>query len=135
MKIDVLLVTYNQEQYVKQAIDGILMQQLNKGVTMRIVVADDALMPNALELENRIHIANAKVSIVYSKVYYCDIDYTIRAYGKLPIIKNGETYLNHRSHGHMNFASYKNEFYHKTAGINPNLKAAVDQDLYFLSRK
>lgn len=39
--IDILLTTYNQSQYIRQALDGIMMQRLNEDVQMRIIVADD----------------------------------------------------------------------------------------------
>ena len=41
IKIDILLVTYNQEQFIRQALDSILMQRLNDDVRLRIIVADD----------------------------------------------------------------------------------------------
>lgn len=46
MIVDVILITYNQEQYIKQSIDSILMQQLSEDVTMRIIVADDCSTDN-----------------------------------------------------------------------------------------
>lgn len=39
--LDILLVTYNQEQYIQQALDGILMQRVNPDVNLRIIIADD----------------------------------------------------------------------------------------------
>ena len=92
---------------------------------------DDALTENALELETKIHVKHIEVSVVYSKVYFCDSKYNVVLEGKLPTFKEGETYFDHRTHGAMNFASYKTSYYRKTEGINPNLKAGVDQDLYF----
>lgn len=50
MKIDVILITYNQEKYIKQAIEGILMQQLGKDVTKRIIVADDCSTDHTYEM-------------------------------------------------------------------------------------
>lgn len=48
MSIDILLVTYNQEQYIQQALDGILMQRVNPDVKIRIIVADDCSKDNTL---------------------------------------------------------------------------------------
>ncbi len=39
--IDVILITYNQEQYIRQALDGIIMQKVDSGVSVRVIVADD----------------------------------------------------------------------------------------------
>lgn len=39
--IDILLITYNQEQYTRQAIEGILMQRVSSDYIIRIIVADD----------------------------------------------------------------------------------------------
>lgn len=50
MSIDILLVIYNQEQYIQQALDGILMQRVNPDVKIRIIVADDCSTDNTLHL-------------------------------------------------------------------------------------
>jgi glycosyltransferase involved in cell wall biosynthesis len=92
---------------------------------------DDAITENALELEAKIHIEHPEVAIVYSKVLYCDADFNVFEEGFLPNLTKGQTYFDYRCHGAMNFASYKNALYKLTDGINPNLRAAVDQDLYF----
>lgn len=69
--LDILLVTYNQEQYIQQALDGILMQRVNPDVQVRIVVADDCSTDNTLKLikeslgtETKIASGN-KVEVVY----------------------------------------------------------------------
>ena len=92
---------------------------------------DDALIENALELEVNIHVEHPDVSIIYSKPLFCDGEYNVINYGQLPSFMPGETYLDHRKHGPMNFASYKTSCYKQTDGINAKLKAGVDQDLYF----
>ena len=50
MKIDVILITYNQTQYILQALEGIMMQRLNDDVKMRIVVADDCSTDGTLDI-------------------------------------------------------------------------------------
>ena len=105
--------------------------ELANGELCGFLDPDDALTENALELEAKIHVEHPSVSIVYSKVLFCDEEFNIYDKGCLPCFKKGETYFDHRFHGAMNFASYKNELYKKTVGINSNLKAGVDQDLYF----
>ena len=105
--------------------------ELANGEICGFLDPDDALMPNSLELEAQIHVAHPEVAIIYSKPLYCDTDFKVFAYGAVPVFKKGETYLDHRTHGALNFASYKKRYYDMTEGINPKLRAGVDQDLYF----
>lgn len=42
MKLDIVLITYNQAQYIAQALDGVMMQRVNPDVDVRVIVADDA---------------------------------------------------------------------------------------------
>ena len=42
MQLDILLITYNQAQYIAQALDGLIMQRVNPDVEVRVIVADDA---------------------------------------------------------------------------------------------
>ena len=105
--------------------------ELANGEICGFLDPDDALTENALDLEAKIHVEYPEVSVVYSKVYFCDTNFNVILEGKLPTFRDGETYFDHRTHGAMNFASYKRSCYQKTVGINPDLKAGVDQDLYF----
>lgn len=106
--------------------------ELAQGEICGFLDPDDALLPKALELEVGIHMENPNVAIVYSKPYHCDDKYNILGYGELPKFMQGDTYLEHRMHeGPLHFSSYKNSYYKMTEGINPQLKAGVDQDLYF----
>lgn len=41
MKVDVLIICYNQEQYIRQALESVLMQRVAEDVAVRIIVADD----------------------------------------------------------------------------------------------
>ena len=51
--IDILLVAYNQEKYIRQALDGIFIQRLENDIKMRIIVADDASRDNTLAIIKR----------------------------------------------------------------------------------
>lgn len=93
--------------------------------------ADDVLLPEALLLMVGVHYHNPEVSIVYSRCYFCDENYNIVGENKLLVLNDGETYFDYRWYGALNFASYKKEYYLKTEGISPRIKAGVDQDLYF----
>lgn len=50
MTIDVILVTYNQQNYVSAAVDSILEQELPDGAQMRIVVADDCSTDGTVDI-------------------------------------------------------------------------------------
>lgn len=50
MKVDVILITYNQEQYINQAIESILMQCVNDDIQVRVIIADDCSMDNTLDI-------------------------------------------------------------------------------------
>lgn len=50
MKIDIILITYNQEQYIAQAVESILMQRVNDDVQVRVIIADDCSKDKTLEI-------------------------------------------------------------------------------------
>ena len=50
MKLDIILITYNQEQYIAQAVESILMQRVNDDVLVRVIVADDCSKDKTLEI-------------------------------------------------------------------------------------
>lgn len=50
MKLDIVLITYNQAQYIAQALDGLIMQRVNPNVEVRVIVADDASTDDTLAI-------------------------------------------------------------------------------------
>lgn len=52
--VDIILVCYNQEQYIEQTMHSIYAQELPKGVSARIIVADDASLDNTLAIIKRL---------------------------------------------------------------------------------
>lgn len=50
MKLDIVLITYNQAQYIAQALDGVLLQRVNPDVEVRVIVADDASSDDTLAI-------------------------------------------------------------------------------------
>ena len=50
MKLDIILITYNQEQYIAQAVESILMQRVNDDVQVRVIVVDDCSKDKTLEI-------------------------------------------------------------------------------------
>ena len=50
MTVDVVLISYNQEQYIAQAVESILMQRVKDDVQVQIIVADDCSKDKTLEI-------------------------------------------------------------------------------------
>lgn len=48
--VDILLMTYNQEKYVWEAMKGIAMQHVDEDVKVRIIVADDCSMDSTMDI-------------------------------------------------------------------------------------
>lgn len=48
--IDVLLVCYNQEQYIRQAVESIILQHIPENWHMRVIVADDCSKDRTLDI-------------------------------------------------------------------------------------
>lgn len=92
---------------------------------------DDRLLPGALQAMVDVHTAHPEVSIVYSRCHAVSPDGKWLGDNQLMELKEEETYFVHRAIGAMNFCSYKSASYRKTEGINKNIRAGVDQDLYF----
>jgi len=61
MTIDIILVCYNQEQYIRQALDSILMQEMPENTKMRLIVADDNSIDNTLWIIQEMHDTQCKV--------------------------------------------------------------------------
>lgn len=50
MKLDILLISYNQELFISQTVESILMQRVNDDVQVRVIVADDCSKDKTLEI-------------------------------------------------------------------------------------
>ena len=50
MNIDIVLLTYNQEKFVQQAIESIISQRVNNDMNVRVLVADDNSSDKTLEI-------------------------------------------------------------------------------------
>lgn len=105
--------------------------ELANGEICGFLDPDDILLENALDLMVNVHLEHPSVSVVYSKAYFCDTEYNIIDKANLPNFSSGKTFFDYREYGSMHLATYKNVLYKKTVGINPELMAGVDQDLYF----
>lgn len=105
---------------------------LANGEILGFLDPDDTLSIDAVELMVETHTNNIKAAIVTSK--YEEVDSKLRflrkgTHGsKLPPYKS---YLTYGKGALTHFASFKSTFYQRTSGIDPNMKRAVDQDLYY----
>jgi glycosyltransferase involved in cell wall biosynthesis len=96
------------------------------------VDADDALLPEALEIMVKAHLDYPACSIISSKFYYVDMNLNNREEGDIgESIPNGHSYLTYGKWAITHFATFKRDYYNLTEGINPKFRTAVDQDLYF----
>lgn len=50
MKVDVILISYNQEQYIAQAVESVLMQHVGDDVQIRVIIADDCSTDDTLKV-------------------------------------------------------------------------------------
>jgi glycosyltransferase involved in cell wall biosynthesis len=101
--------------------------QLASGEICGFLDTDDALLPNALEMMIQKHILYPDAAIVYSRHFHCNKKLKIQGIsqndtGKF-ISQLATPLISH-------FATFKNEMYKQTEGIDINMKRAVDQDLY-----
>lgn len=91
---------------------------------------DDALYPYALECLMDEFNKTDKIIAAYSRLIFCDENLNPKeVFSKIKQIHNDKYFFNIPIQIHAFFV-FKRETYLKTQGINPDLKNAVDQDLY-----
>ncbi|SHL99149.1 glycosyltransferase family 2 protein [Chryseobacterium polytrichastri] len=91
---------------------------------------DDALYPIALEESIEEYLFNNKIVATYSKMMMCDENLNPqKTFSATKQIFNDKYFFNCPIQ-FAHFFTFKKEAYQETQGINPNLKSAVDQDLY-----
>ncbi len=92
---------------------------------------DDTITSDALEIMVNMHLENPQKSLIYSTNYLTDRNLNIiginNSVGELGQLG----YFCGSGKGVSAFASFKLEKYALTTGIDPSLKRAVDQDLYY----
>lgn len=94
--------------------------------------ADDALLPNALEVMVETHKKYDDASVVISQHYDCDEMLKVKGESRLLKLKNGESYLTHADFMPEHFVSFKKSKYNLTQGLNPNNRIGDDQELLLL---
>lgn len=91
---------------------------------------DDALYPNALERSVEEYENNPEIVATYSRMMMCNENLiSDHTFSKTKQIYNDEYFFNCPVQ-FAHFFTFKKEIYLKTSGIDPELKSAVDQDLY-----
>jgi glycosyltransferase involved in cell wall biosynthesis len=106
--------------------------EIAKGEICGFVDPDDAIVENALELMVQAHEQHLNAAVISSKYYLVDMQMNVIAEGlNGESIPKGHSYLTYGKGAITHFATFKRLLYNKTEGIKPDLKRAVDQDLYF----
>jgi len=106
--------------------------ELAQGTILGFLDPDDAITPNALQIMVDAHILNNEAAIITSKYELVDLEMNFKSaslYGRN--IPKGKSYLTHGSGALTHFATFKKAHYLESVGIDPKMKRAVDQDLYY----
>jgi glycosyltransferase involved in cell wall biosynthesis len=102
------------------------------GELLAFVDPDDALTPDALSRMTEAHLARPECSLIHSTHFICDEKLVVGRIADYPrAIPPGTPYLLLNDGRVHHFASFKRSCYERTAGISPENKRAVDQDLYY----
>ena len=103
--------------------------EMANGEICGFVDPDDALQENAIEVSLKNHSENNVVT--YSSFTLCDNNLKPqRTFAHSRAVKNGDKKFFNIFLEVNHFFTFKKSAYEKTAGINPELTSAVDQDLY-----
>ncbi|MFI1745813.1 glycosyltransferase family 2 protein [Thalassobellus sediminis] len=103
-----------------------------QGAIMGFLDPDDALYPKALEIMVDAHNLYKDAAIITSKYEFVDLEMNFTKsslYGSS--IPAGKSYLTYANGAMTHFATFKKDKYEQSEGINPIMKRAVDQDLYY----
>lgn len=103
-----------------------------KGELCGFLDPDDVLHPQAIEEMVLAHSDEKDVSLAYSTHFVCDESLNPKAslFNSTHIPEN-ESHLTSQIGNISHFVSFKRGCYLRTSGIDPALKRAVDQDLYY----
>jgi glycosyltransferase involved in cell wall biosynthesis len=105
---------------------------LANGELLGFVDPDDAIVPNAIEIMVAAHNLNMDAAIITSCFAFVDMQMQNVKKGPYSCeIPRNKSYLTYGKGALSHFATFKNARYQETEGINPAMKRAVDQDLYY----
>lgn len=106
--------------------------ELATGDICGFVDPDDTIELNGVERMVIAHNENPNVSLVSSKFKYVNQNLEFLKFGEIgQMIPQYHSYLTFGNNAITAFSTFKRTIYQMTEGINPNLKRAVDQDLYY----
>ena len=92
---------------------------------------DDAVTENALEISIQNYLDNPKIIGTYSQIMLCDsLLHPQKVYNRSRKVSNRNPFFFNINNEISHFFTFRKEFYLKTEGINPNLTASEDFDLY-----
>ncbi|MBR1785715.1 MAG: glycosyltransferase family 2 protein [Paludibacteraceae bacterium] len=106
--------------------------ELANGELCGFLDADDTILPDAISIMVSAHKNNPSAALVVSRYYLCDEHLNVVSISRKLVLKEGESYLEHRDYQPEVFASFKTCIYNESEGLNKNFPLGVDQDLYFL---
>lgn len=105
--------------------------ELAKGEICGFIDPDDAVVSDALELSIQKYVEHPKIVATYSQIMLCDNYLTPqKIYSRTKRIKNGDQYFFNINNEVSHFFTFRRDFYFKTDGINEELIASEDFDLY-----
>lgn len=103
-----------------------------KGEISGFLDPDDTILEDALQIMVDEHKDHPDVAIITSRYALVDMKLNFIENGSHgSAIPNDKSYLTFGKGALTAFASFKQQLYDKTEGIDPNMKRAVDQDLYY----
>ncbi|AZI33339.1 glycosyltransferase family 2 protein [Kaistella carnis] len=105
--------------------------ELAKGEICGFIDPDDAVVSDALELSIQKYVDHPNIVATYSQIMLCDNLLTPqKIYSRTKRIKNGDQYFFNINNEVSHFFTFRRDFYFKTDGINEELIASEDFDLY-----
>lgn len=105
--------------------------ELAKGEICGFIDPDDAVVSDALEFSIQKYVEYPEIVATYSQIMFCDIQLLPqKIYNRTRKIKNGKKDFFNINNEVSHFFTFRRDFYFKTDGINEELIASEDFDLY-----
>ena len=105
--------------------------ELAHGLVCGFLDADDALLPEALDIMVRAHMDHPEASAVLSRHYNCDEGMNVLSVSRRLEIPQGKDYFTNHDYLPEHFTSFKKSAYDKSKGIDADKPLGVDEDLIF----